>query len=388
MKPIRILALIEASFVTGPAKNLLEFARTARNPESGLPAVEVCVANYRRDPRGEPDAFIRAAIEADVPAESIVERRRFDLGVVPQLRSIVARRRPDIIQTHNIKSHLLVRWAGFWREMPWVAFHHGYTKRDALDRSYSQLDRFSLRAARRIVTVCRPFAADLARYGIPIERIWVRHNSVRPFSPPPPESVDQVRARFGVAPGAPVVLVVGRLSQEKGQLDLVEALALLLREHAALELRVLMVGDGPDRTSIESRAAALGISDRVILCGHQSDVAPFYALASAVAIPSHSEGSPNVLLEAMAAGVPLAAAAVGGVPEIASDNETALLVRSQDPAALARALYRLLSERDFAGQLARRAREHVSADFTPEAHCRALVRFFQSVLGNQGKLPV
>lgn len=371
---------MEASSVTGPAKNLLAFSRRARIPEPDLPGVEVSIATFQRGPQGAPNSFVRAMREAGVSVETIAERFRFDCGVFSQLHSIVARRSPDIIQSHNIKSHLLVRLTGIWRAKPWVAFHHGYTDRDALDRFYRQFDRFSLRAARRIVTVCRPFAAEIERYGIQADRIWIQHNSVAPFEPPSPESVSETRARFHLPANAQVVLVVGRLSREKGQADLVEAAALLRRQGVSEPFRIVLVGDGPERMAIESRAAALGVGDLVVLCGHQTAVSAFYSLASVVAIPSHSEGSPNVLLEAMAAGAPVVATSVGGVPEIATDQGNALLVGPRDPDALARALNRLLQDRDFACRLAARAREEVLANFTPEAHRQSLVRFYQSVI--------
>jgi glycosyltransferase involved in cell wall biosynthesis len=148
-----------------------------------------------------------------------------------------------------------------------------------------------------------------------------------------------------------------------------------------LRFRVAVVGEGAERAAIESRAAARGVSDVVVLVGHQPEVSAYYALASAAAICSRSEGSPNALLEAMAAGVPVVAAAVGGVPEIATHEVTALLVSPADPPALARALARLLSDRALAARLAARAREEMLANFTPQAHRRALVRFYESLVG-------
>jgi glycosyltransferase involved in cell wall biosynthesis len=381
MRRIRVLALMESASVGGPAKNLFEFARRARAGGADLPPVDLHLATYLRGPAGEPNDFIRAAREAGIPVEVIAEEGRFDFGVLPRLRAVVTRLSPDLIQTHNVKSHLLVRLARF--SIPWIAFHHGYTARDLRDRLYNHFDRFSLRGARHVVTVCRPFAEMIRGLGVPAERISVLHNSVPPFTAPPAGVVAAVRARFGLAEGVPVVLAVGRLSSEKGHADLVKAAARLRRVRPELAFRLVLVGDGPERSALEKLVAALALSDLVVLCGHQRDVRPFYALAAALALPSRSEGSPNVLLEAMAAGVPVVAARVGGVPEIAPDGETALLVPPGDAAALAGALTRVLGEPARAAERAGRAQRRVLADFTPERNREQLVRLYQPVLAGR-----
>lgn len=379
-RPLRVLALLEASTVTGPAKNLMEFARRARHPEGGLPVVDVLIATYLRGATPEPNSFMRAAQGAGIAVEVIPERRRFDLGVLPRLRALVDRHRPDILQSHHCKSHFLIRLTGLGRTLPWVAFHHGYTSGDLKVRCYNQLDRISLPAARHIVTVCGALAAQIQRYGIPARRISVLHNMVHPFRPPTPDAVSALRARYGLSEKVAVVLAVGRLSREKGHLDLIEAAARLRRNHPELLFRVLLVGEGPERAALQARVAAQGLDEIVVVCGYQADVAPFYAISTVVALPSHSEGAPNVLLEAMAAGIPVVATAVGGVPEIATDQGTALLVRRGDCSAMAEALARLLQEPDLARRLARQAQAEVLAGYTPETYRRTLTQLYERIL--------
>jgi glycosyltransferase involved in cell wall biosynthesis len=143
-----------------------------------------------------------------------------------------------------------------------------------------------------------------------------------------------------------------------------------------LKFKAVVVGDGPERAGLEAEAASLGLHGRVVFAGHADDVRPFYAAADCMALPSHSEGSPLALLEAMAAGLPVVGTAVGGVPEVATDGETALLVPARDPRAFASALARLLSDETLARSLAARASARVAADFSPEARARALVEFY------------
>lgn len=387
---IKLLSVIEATTVTGPAKNLLSFARLARSPgpaAAGLPRVEVSVATFHRaapDGGGEgepPNAFVAAARAAGVEVDVIAERFRFDPRAVGGLRSVVERRAPDLVQTHMVKSHFFARLAGLGRARPWVAYHHGYTTTDLKMRAYNRLNRWSLPAAERVITVCGPFAERLAREGVAPERISVRHNSV--VAPPPFDGDERraLRERLGADEGTRLVLAVGRLSREKGHADLVRSFAAVRGLHPGLNVRLVIVGEGPERDRVEAEARALGVFGHVVFAGHTSDVRPYYAAADVLALPSHSEGSPNVLLEAMAAGLPVVATAVGGVPEIAEDGESALLVPAREPRAFADALGRVLADGALARGLGGAAAARAVAEFSPESYARGLVEIYRGLLG-------
>ena len=211
-----------------------------------------------------------AGIELDV----ITERARFDSSVLPVLREIIAHRRPDIIQTHAPKSHFLVRWAGFNRRTNWIAFHHGDTAEDLKMRLYTQLDRWSLRAADRSVTVCEPFADLLVARGVGRERIKVIPNAMAAAPSVAKHDVDALRQRLALPPGALVILTVGRLSTEKGHADLLAAVRLLLQDHPQPTIRLIIVGDGIERVSLERSASAPDLGSSVIFAGHCSNVWP------------------------------------------------------------------------------------------------------------------
>jgi glycosyltransferase involved in cell wall biosynthesis len=117
----------------------------------------------------------------------------------------------------------------------------------------------------------------------------------------------------------------------------------------------------------------------VIFAGHTSNVWPYYSLADVFALPSHSEGSPNALLEAMAAGVPIVACKVGGVPETVEDGSSALLVPPAKPAAMASALHRILEDPVLAKRLAAKAAERLVGRFSPESRYQALLEIYRAV---------
>ncbi len=128
MPSIKLLTVVEATTVNAVAKTVLDFYRTARelSGTTDLPAIEGCVATFDRQRDGAgPNDFVVTAREVGLDVEVIPERRRFDLRVIPALRSIVEKRGPDLIITNSVKSHFLIWRSRLWRKRPWIAFHHG-----------------------------------------------------------------------------------------------------------------------------------------------------------------------------------------------------------------------------------------------------------------------
>ena len=145
-KPLRLMALLEASTLTGPAKNLLQFVQDARSGRFN-PPVEVLIVIFRRN--ASPSLFMEQACQRGVAVYPILETGRMDRTVIEHLRRMERELKPDVVQSHAVKSHFLVRASGLHNRLPWVAFHHGYTWPDLRMRLYNQIDRWSLLAARR-----------------------------------------------------------------------------------------------------------------------------------------------------------------------------------------------------------------------------------------------
>jgi glycosyltransferase involved in cell wall biosynthesis len=382
---LRVLAILEGNTVSGPAKNVLEFCRRNRTDVPETP-IAITIAVFQRSTQGtdqireESKELVDAASRECVPIMVIPERFRFDLRLVSGLNELV-KANADIVETHAVKSHFLVRMSRIGRNIPWIAFHHGYTQTNRTSPLYNSLDRWALRGPARVVTMCDAFKKQLATRGVRESNITVLHNSVNPslgnrLTLP---QMDGRKVALGFRSDDRIILCVGRLSREKAQTDLIGAIDHLNKLNPRIPVRVLFLGDGPERIRIERAARSRALCSQVSLLGHHRDVTPYYEIADIVAIPSISEGSPNVLLEAMAARVPVIATKVGGIPEIVSDGETALLVEPGNPAAMAKGIYRLLSNAEFSRNLARRARALVEQRFSPTARARLLADLYAGV---------
>jgi glycosyltransferase involved in cell wall biosynthesis len=374
-----VLAFLETSLLSGPAKNLIEFARRAANHPPSRLGADISVATFHRAGSPTSNDFVRACQDAGLGVHVIRERFAYDPAVIWAMRDLIATHDPEIVQTHAVKSHFLMRLTGAYRQRRWIAFHHGYTWTDRRAQLYNELDRWSLLSASKVVTVCRQFASALEHIGVRPERIAIHHNSVKAFLPAADDSVLELRRTLHIPPGGPVLLSVGRLSKEKGQTDLIQAVALLRKQNSDCNLRLIIVGDGPDANKLKDTARSAGVEDWVVFAGHQTDVTPYYTMADLMVLPSHTEGSPNALLEAMAAGLPIVATAVGGVPEIVTSEKEALLVEKDDPEALAAAIERVLGDEDLQMRLSSAARSTASA-YSPEMYCESMLSLYGQCL--------
>jgi glycosyltransferase involved in cell wall biosynthesis len=379
---LKIVSLVEATTMNAVARIVLEFLRTARELKDEV-AIDGSVVTFARGGvQNKANEMERTFLDAGIEVVTIPERHRFDVGVVSGLSALFDDLAPpDIIVTHSVKSHFLMWRSRLWKKYPWVAFHHGYTSTDLKMLAYNRLDRLSLPKADRVAAVCHAFARELAKSTkIPEEKIFVQHNAIRPQPKPGDDQVSELRRHVGMAADDRLIISIGRLSKEKAHGDLIEAFRLLGTTNPNSGCRLVIVGDGPERAGLEEAARASGQNDRITFAGQVSNVQPFYAAADVFVLPSLSEGSPNVLLEAMAAEVPIVATAVGGVTEIVADEESSLLVPPKNPPALAAAIDRVLQDSALAQRLTTVASALAAREHSPEAYARSLISLYREVI--------
>ncbi|HEX8741486.1 MAG TPA: glycosyltransferase family 4 protein [Casimicrobiaceae bacterium] len=175
-----------------------------------------------------------------------------------------------------------------------------------------------------------------------------------------PRARAEARTELGLDPAPAWIGIVATLRSWKGHRYLIDALPRLAQRDA----RLAVVGDGPQRAALEAQVAAAGLSGRVLFAGQRNDIERWLPAFDVFVLPSWAnEGVPQALLQAMLAGVPCVTTAVGAIPEIARDGETAVVVAAKDPVALAAGIDRVLADRAAASAIAARARELVSTRY-------------------------
>lgn len=317
--------------------------------------VEVRVAAVIPDERAE-HPFLRPLRAAGVEVFPIVGARRAYLKERAAIAELCKRLRPDIVHTHGYRADVLDAAMARRLGIPVVTTVHGSTGGDWKNRCYQWLQCHAFRRFDAVVAVSRLLADGLLQRGIPAERIHLIQNGWRPAAPP----LDRAAARrvLGDHEDHPCIGWVGRLSDEKGPDVFLEALA-CLRD---LPWTACVLGEGQARRSLEVRAAALGIRERVHWHGGVAGAGRLFAAFDVFALSSRTEGTPMVLFEAMAAGVPVVATRVGGVPDVVSAAEAAL-VPPEDPRSLAAAIRAVYGDPGAAAARARAARARLNREF-------------------------
>jgi glycosyltransferase involved in cell wall biosynthesis len=284
--------------------------------------------------------------------------------------------RADVLCCHGYKANVLGRIAARRYGLPAVAVSRGWTGESLRVRLYERLDRWNLRWMDRVVCVSEGQAVKVRRAGVPAERIAVIRNAVRAdrFVRPDPARRAALERMFPRRP-CRIVGAAGRLSPEKGFGVLVEAAARLDDP----TIGFVHFGDGPQRGATKQRIAALGLTDRFVLAGFRGDLDQFMPFFDVLALPSFTEGLPNVVLEAFAAGVPVVATAVGGTPELIDDGASGYLVPPGDAGALARRIGDVLVRDDQPRTMGRRGRQRILDDFTFEAQARQYLQLFDGL---------
>jgi glycosyltransferase involved in cell wall biosynthesis len=273
------------------------------------------------------------------------------------IRELARRLRPDVVHTHGARPDVVDAPTIRHLDIPTVTTVHGFCGGDWKNRLYERLQRRSFRSFDAVIGVSHPLRTRLLGEGVPAGRIHVVQNAWQETAPP--FDRDAARRALGVSSERYRIGWVGRLSSEKGPDVMVNALARL----TDLPLSVSFVGDGAEQLSLLGMARRLGVEPLVQWHGTVPDAARLFAAFDVFVLSSRTEGTPIVLFEAMAAGVPIVAARVGGVPDVVSP-EQAVLVPSADAAALAAAIRAVYQHPAEARARAQRARVRLLRDFT------------------------
>jgi glycosyltransferase involved in cell wall biosynthesis len=294
--------------------------------------------------------------------------------------TLLSKLRPDVVHTHQIGALWYLGQAARQERVPVVHTEHSdhvAHARGWWNKLKNRLRwRASGRLAQRFCCVSEDIARSVARWGtVPRGRIEVVLNGIDTELYADRSAGGAVRSELAIPAEARVVGTIGRLVEVKRQDLLLRAFAGLPREGA--ELRLLIVGDGPERPHLEALASELGIRERSIFAGYQSRPERYLQAMDIFALTSRHEGLPLALLEAWAAGVPIVSSAVGGVPKVVEHGRAGLLFASGDEAALIRSLRQLLGDASLATRLAEAGRAVVKERYSLERMADDYARQYQ-----------
>jgi glycosyltransferase involved in cell wall biosynthesis len=309
-----------------------------------------------------------------------LSRGKWDPRALTDLVRLVRQLKIDVVHLSGLKSCLLGRLAARMTGCRAVIHHHDtWSLKPAVRFLQRRLARWT-DAALAVSDSVRLLM--IREYGLPPDRVETLHYGLdlEEFGQPAPGARERVRREFDIRHDAPTMAIIGRLVPEKGHALLMRSMPAVLERCPGAVL--IVVGDGPTKSECESIAGGLGIERAVRFAGYRNDVPDILDAVDVVAMPSFREGFGYSALEAIAAGKPVVASRIEGLPTIVQDGRTGFLVEPGIADELIEALCKLLCDLKLAERMALDCRRHAQ-EFTLDRHVDRLEEIYRRIAGHE-----
>jgi glycosyltransferase involved in cell wall biosynthesis len=368
MKRVKVLQLISSGGYYGAENMLLNLC--ASQEQSGCQNSLLLFYNVHV-PNVE---FYERARRRGLSVRMVHCKGRADWRAVRQIEEYIQEDAVDLVHTHGYKADLYGYLAAWRCHKPVVATCHNWVGGTAALGIYNHLDRMVLKKFNALAAVSDAVAHRLLAFGVPTEKIKTIANGIDVTAFERAQPLPLLKAEDGT-----VVGIVARLDLQKGFEYLLRAARDLCK--TTPDLKIVIVGEGPDREKIEEMIEQYGLQSNVILAGQQSNMPAVYAAMDIFVLPSLNEGLPMTVLEAMAASKPVIATKVGAIGSVIKDGENGLLVNAKDSEGLRNAIASLLSDPERRQRLGDQAHAWVSQNYTSEAMALKYREMYEEVLG-------
>lgn len=316
--------------------------------------------------------FVEALRCEEIPVHEVVLPPRRYLRERRRVGRLCRELAPDIVHTHGYRCDVVDSGVARRLGIATVTTVHGFTGGGAKNRLYEWLQRRAYRKFDAVVAVSRPQVERLEGAGVPASKIHLLRNAWIGMEEPLDRSV--ARQRLNLDASGFQIGWVGRVSREKGLDVLLDALPNL----ADMPLEVTVLGDGRERAPLQARVERSNLASRVNWVGVVPGAARLLGAFDALVLSSRTEGTPMILFEAMAAGVPIVATRVGGVPDVVTEAE-ARLVPPEDPSALAAAIRAVTDDPEATRRRVEAARRRLEEEFAPDPWLAQYESLYRSV---------
>ncbi|MBN1869504.1 MAG: glycosyltransferase [Candidatus Omnitrophica bacterium] len=366
----RILHLISSSGYFGAESILMTLARNIHDGEY------ISIVGAFKDYRDNSEIkVIELARESGIQTYMLKCCGRMDIFAIFRLRRYLKQNRVDILHTHNYKSDIIGALAARMAGVPIVATAHGFTDMTSSVSFYEKLDRLFLRMLfRRVVVVTEKMLPGLSQK---VKRVIPNGIDAGQFTRNE-EKRKLFRKEHNINEGDVLIGTIGRLSREKNQKMLLEALYPMMRDNELV--KAVIVGGGPKEDELKQFGESRHLSDRILFTGIMTDTVSVYSSLDIFVLTSLTEGVPLTVLEAMASKLPVVATRVGGIPQIIEDGRTGLLIDAQDTEALRAKIGQLIQDPAKRRQLGDAAQAFVIANYSLQRMCNAYREVYEEVL--------
>lgn len=300
-----------------------------------------------------------------ITVHSHPRRPGLDFKLIGWLRQLIKHEGFQIVHCHQYSPYSY-GWFAHWGTGAKLVFtEHGRFHPDRHRKKARWLNPLMARTTSHLVAISGATRDALVEYEyLPADRINVIYNGIKGLEANPVRQ-QALKAELGVKKSDRVIGTVARLDAVKNQPLMLKATRQLV--DAGQPIKLLLVGDGPERQALEAQCLSLGLAEHVIFTGFQTEPGDYLSLMDVFLLPSFTEGTSMTLLEAMSLGIPTVATKVGGTPEIVVQGETGLLVPSDDLTAFRQAIEQLLNDDALFAQMSTAAKHRFETTFTAQA---------------------
>jgi glycosyltransferase involved in cell wall biosynthesis len=373
---MRIVHLMASPFLGGPEHQVLGLADAMAADH------ETVFLSFSE--RGLCRPFLEQARKNGFQALELTENAPRIRRAAREVAGHLKRLRADVLCCHGYKPDVIGWRAARQAAVPVVAVSHGWTAATLKVRLNELLDRVVLRWMDRVVCVSAAQAVRVRRAGVPSDHVVVIRNAIRTeaFDKMDPSCRHEMQSWFA-QPRSRIIAAAGRLSPEKGFDQCITAAALVAQQDP--QAGFVLFGDGPLREKLARQVAAKGLTGTFVLAGFRGDVQRFLPSCDLVVLASWTEGMPVIVLEALAAGVPVVATAVGGTPEVVHNGVNGFLIPPGNPTELAERIAAVLGNETMRRGMGEQGRKLIGERFTFAAQARVYEELFAQIVQGSPK---
>ncbi len=357
----------------GPEKTILNSPRFIRMHGYEAQAVYLCPPGDR-----VAESLKQRAMAAECPLTIMKDKGPFDWRVVRDIVKLCRQNKIDLLQTHDYKSNAIGLVVRRFHRCALASMLHGWTDMSGRMPIYKRVDQWCLPHYESLICVSQDLVDECKRLKIPDKKIHLVHNAIDTKQFSKKLATDVAKATIGASSDRILVGTVGRLSPEKGFLQLIEVIHHLQRSSIAIDLWI--AGEGPQRDELTERIRDLGMEDSVRLLGQLDDTRLFYQAMNLFVLNSIREGLPNVVLEAMAMETPVIATRIAGIPTLIRPSETGRLVEPDSPSELAKSILEAIRDVEKTQAMVLGARRLIELEYAFEVRMQRIAYLYDRIL--------
>ncbi|GAB5439972.1 MAG: hypothetical protein Fues2KO_03210 [Fuerstiella sp.] len=358
----------------GPEKTILNSPRFLRR--HGIDSA--CLFMRPADDPGFASLRNKAS-EAKAPIFGVDDHGPFDMNVFRQCLRICRERRVDVWHAHDYKSNAIGLALSRFHPMHLVTTAHGWVRFTSRTPLYYRIDKFCLKHYQQVICVSEDLYEQCQKFGVRPDRLSLIDNAIIADDYNPAPATAEEKRSLGFEPDTLLIGACGRLSEEKGFQQLIDAVGRLIA--AGHSIGLVIAGEGHLKDSLLNQIQSLGLSDRIRLTGFLEDPRQLYRAIDVFVLSSLREGLPNVVLEAMASQRAVVTTRVNGIPRLVQSGENGIIVEADNIDALYRGLEVCLRDRTLREDIAAQGRATVENEFSFDRRMEKVVAVYRSLSG-------